>query len=233
MSNNLNSNSNKDIKVDTDTGIHTVEGSVAGFRAVMLSKQREQQKAEYENVKNKIKESNASGLKKMDEKFRVGVEGEMDEEFRKRTVGLVTADEFRKTREDIGSWQVELARQAEVDQLESNVAKQQFRDSKRKLIASKLSFSEDAEELDAPVIKKLAKDPTIDTSFLPDKERDRKLELEKERIRKEWMEKNELAKKEVCSRISLHVFLIVSLIIVICFVSIYDMNDFIEVRSSV
>lgn len=43
-----------DIRRIGDAGVHTVEGNVAGNRAVQLNKQRDLQKAEYEAVKSKV-----------------------------------------------------------------------------------------------------------------------------------------------------------------------------------
>lgn len=50
-----------DIRRVGDTGIHTVEGNVAGIKASRLTKKRDAQQAEYQAAKNKIKEQNAAG----------------------------------------------------------------------------------------------------------------------------------------------------------------------------
>jgi len=57
---------------DVSSGIHTVEGNVAGSRAARLTKQREAQKAEYESYKNKIKEQNSAAVGRIDDKFNAG-----------------------------------------------------------------------------------------------------------------------------------------------------------------
>lgn len=46
-----------------------MEGNVAGARAARLTKEREAQRAAYEDVKNKIKADNASSVSKIDSKF--------------------------------------------------------------------------------------------------------------------------------------------------------------------
>jgi len=46
------------------------------------------------------------------------------------------------------------------------------------------------------VLKRLGKDPTVDTSFLPDKERDEFIDKEKRRLQLEWMQKQEEIKEE-------------------------------------
>jgi protein FAM50 len=58
-----------DIKRVGGAGVHTVEGNVAGARAARLTKEREQQQAEYDHIKNKIKEQNAVGVARIDDKF--------------------------------------------------------------------------------------------------------------------------------------------------------------------
>jgi len=75
-----------DIKRVGDTGIHTVEGNVAGGRAARLTKRAEAERQEYEQVKTKIKETNASGLREIHEKFTTGTDA-ADYEFRARTIG--------------------------------------------------------------------------------------------------------------------------------------------------
>jgi protein FAM50 len=58
-----------DIRRVGDSGIHTVEGNVAGMRAAQFTRERDAQRAAYESVKNKIKEENATGVTRMDSKF--------------------------------------------------------------------------------------------------------------------------------------------------------------------
>jgi protein FAM50 len=61
-----------DIKRFGDSGVHTVEGNVAGERAMRLTQEREQQQREYENIKKKIKDQNASKVAKIGDKFNCG-----------------------------------------------------------------------------------------------------------------------------------------------------------------
>lgn len=55
-----------------------------------------------------------------------------------------------------------------------------------------LSFDEDEEvdipESSAPKKIKAAKNPDVDTSFLPDRERDRRERMEREKLMREWTE---------------------------------------------
>jgi protein FAM50 len=43
---------------------------------------------------------------------------------------------------------------------------------------------------------KLSKNPTVDTSFLPDREREQEERLQREALRKEWLAQQERAKAE-------------------------------------
>lgn len=61
-----------DIKRFGDSGIHTVEGNVAGERAMRLTQEREQQQREYEAIKKKIKDQNTSKVAKIGDKFNYG-----------------------------------------------------------------------------------------------------------------------------------------------------------------
>jgi protein FAM50 len=198
-----------DIRRVGDSGVHTVEGAVSGNRAVQLTKQRALQQQHYESIKNKIKVENASTLQNINNKFSTASDT-LEQEFRQRTVGLVSADDFRKARqvmEDNKSTEINQLQEAEkklqADRLKS-------RELKRKHIASSLSFQLDddgnADDIGGdgpstgkpllPLSLKL-KDPSVDTSFLPDKVRDKELSDRKEMLSREWLERQEAIKQEV------------------------------------
>jgi len=82
------------------TGIHTVEGNLAGSRAAKLTKKREKQQQEYEQKKQKIQNEYKRGGLKINEKFGGSATDQFEAMFKSKTIGLVTADEFRKARED-------------------------------------------------------------------------------------------------------------------------------------
>lgn len=195
-----------DIRRVGDSGVHTVEGAVSGNRAVQLTKQRAQQQQHYESIKNKIKVENASTLQNINNKFSTASDT-LEQEFRQRTVGLVSADDFRKARqvmEDNKSTEINQLQEAEkklqADRLKS-------RELKRKHIASSLSFQLDDDGnigSDGPSTGKpllplslKLKDPSVDTSFLPDKVRDKELSDRKEMLSREWLERQEAIKQEV------------------------------------
>mmetsp|Transcript_1854 Transcript_1854/g.1991 ORF Transcript_1854/g.1991 Transcript_1854/m.1991 type:complete len:350 (+) Transcript_1854:150-1199(+) len=199
-----------DVKRIGDSGIHTVEGNLAGARAGRLTKQREKQQKEYEAAKNKIKEQNAAGVGRIDDKFNAATDS-LEQEFRRRTVGLVTADDFRKAKadtEDAGTENISLKKRQEREQ-EAIDMKKRDRALKRKKLASSLSFNDDEGEGDhsesngldnsgsAPTIRRPRKDPSAETSFLPDKERDMERLRERERLQQEWIAQQTVVKNEM------------------------------------
>lgn len=195
-----------DIKRVGDSGIYTTEGNLAGGRAAKLTKEREKQRLEYEEQKNKLKAQNEGDFARIDNKFS-SASDTAEQDFRRRTVGLVTAEEFRKAREEGQKLQQLSAEAAQQDKekREAEVEKNRKdeRERKRRKIASTLSFGEDEEEEEEvtirsrPVIKKSMKDPSVDTSFLPDAEREREMALKKEQLKQEWLEQQEVIKNEV------------------------------------
>jgi protein FAM50 len=190
-----------DIKRIGDSGIHTVEGNVAGSRAAQLTKERNLQQAEYEAVKKQIKDDNSHEIGRIDSKFNVATDT-LEQEFRRKTVGLVSADDFRKARELANA--IPTAQNNEVELKKQIADKKLESDLKRKKTAATLSFSmdDDEEEEDVPIQikKKSLKNPSVDTSYLPDAERDRELNDKKEALKLEWLQQQEVIKNEVCNK---------------------------------
>lgn len=58
-----------DIRRVGDSGVHTVEGMVAGDAAAKYAREREIEQQKYEMMKNKIKENNSTKLGRIDDKF--------------------------------------------------------------------------------------------------------------------------------------------------------------------
>ena len=195
---------------------------MAGARAARLTKEREQQRAEYEAVKNKIKEDNAVGLGRIDDKFNSGSDS-LEQEFRRRTVGLVSAEDFRKAREYVDEAKTEGMLKQAVDQKMQEEKKKKERAEKRKKLNSALSFEVDddagggeggdhEDEIEnssssstsssssssssSRPFKRVTKDPTVDTAYLPDKDRDEAMEAEKDRLRADWQQQQEVVKNE-------------------------------------
>jgi len=212
------------------TGIHTVEGAIAGHRAATLSKQRQTAQKSFDERKAKIQNDSLRTRQKMSDKFdsNTGL-STAERVLREKTVGLVTAEEFarahRESEEmakrkkeglfDDGDGAVEGDQGGAVSEKERVRLEKRKRKlakaakKRRKKALSVLSFAgaEDADGIvqdeeddddkpsssspSSPVsilsTKELKKNPEVDTSFLPDRERQTKVKLERQRLRTEWI----------------------------------------------
>ncbi len=111
---------------------------------------------------------------------------------------------FYRTKDDLAKKErilLDLQRQEELE-TEDKIQEEKRKNRKSKVSKSVLSFGEDLEENgeeveDVGPPKKKMKDPNVDTSFLPDREREKQMNEEKIRLTEEWHNKQELMKKEV------------------------------------
>ena len=232
-----------------DTGIHTVEGNVAGSRAASLTRKREADQEAFEQRKKKIVADAERGKRGIDDKFDgTSKLSKSEAEFRSKTVGLCSAEDFRKAtkeaeelkkkkvvglfdevEEETGgtaagdaagaSDETELS-EAERKKLEKQRKKERKKALKKKKKAmSTLSFAgaEDADGIvdndidddDLGGKKKAAgggssdegrevkKNPAVDTSFLPDKDREAAAEAERLRLKREWVQKQKAMQNEM------------------------------------
>mmetsp|Transcript_12198 Transcript_12198/g.28721 ORF Transcript_12198/g.28721 Transcript_12198/m.28721 type:complete len:373 (+) Transcript_12198:141-1259(+) len=208
-----------------DSGINTVEGNVAGSRAAELSKKREAEQKLFEERKKKIKKDSTRGKLGIDAKFDSNTNVSAEEQrFRAKTVGLVTAAQFKQASEEaekarskkgVFGWedQAGVANEGNdetvTEEEQRKIEKQRKRERKKKLKEKKkrmaaLSFAGDADEFDdepsdeeTNAGKTIVKNHEVDTSFLPDKEREQRAKMERERLQKEWLERQETMKEEI------------------------------------
>jgi protein FAM50 len=224
----------------TDTGIHTVEGNVAGARAASLEKKRQREQEEFEERKRKITFDAAQQKVSIHSKFAGGTGSVIERSFKSKTVGLVSAADFKAAA-------IEAEKPAEAEQAQLETEEERARRlkaakkvRKRKLkekrkIMSTLSFAGDEEAQDfytpeegdlddninnkdnssnkdsssdnkddndhAPTTtttssKGMKKNPSVDTSFLPDKARDEQAAAERIRLEQEWKDNQETVKQE-------------------------------------
>ncbi|KAJ7775060.1 XAP5, circadian clock regulator-domain-containing protein [Mycena metata] len=185
-----------------------------GRREDALAKQRIQQHEEYLRQKNTII-SETEKARPSANRF-VGQHDSMEDSLKNSTVGLVHLEDFQQRRKELEEAK---AREA----AKSNDLKDDTRKKKRKKAAkATLSFAMDDEEgsadvdsrkdspkpltskddgdleEDGPPAKrgKFRKNPNVDTSFLPDREREEEERKERERLRLEWLQKQEDIKNE-------------------------------------
>ena len=177
--------SHHDIRRVGDAGIHTVEGNLAGRHAAHYAKEREKAQQLYESKKAQIKADNST-FKDMSSKFSTGSD-HVDDEFRRKTVGLVSASQFRELREAMNT-----AKDQSTSETSSTSADNAKLKRKKQLLS--LSFGDDDEE--ALPSKKISKDPRVDTSFLADKDREEKQRLELASRAADHLKKSSVKKKE-------------------------------------
>lgn len=171
-----------------------------------LEKQREAERRKIQELKNKTTSvKGQAGLLQ----FGSGTTEILETAFKKETIGLVTRDQYVEKRVNIKNKIEEEEKEKLQKQQEEEARLQLEKRQKRKIKgSSRLSFAEDlddgAEEEDGeespePVkLKrgKLGKDPTVETSFLPDSEREAEEQAERERLKRQWLQEQEMIKNE-------------------------------------
>ncbi|KAG6331480.1 hypothetical protein ID866_7612 [Astraeus odoratus] len=175
-----------------------------GRREDALVKQRMQNREEYERQKQKlINETEKS--RPSANKF-VGQNDSMEDTLKNNTIGLVRLEDFQQRRKEIEEAKAREA--ARTNELKEETKKVK----KRKKTKATLSFAMDDEDGEgesssrqtpdmgdgesAPKRTKFRKNPDVDTSFLPDREREEAERKERERLRQEWLRKQEELKSE-------------------------------------
>lgn len=187
-------------------------------RAMQLMKKRELQAQEVEFRKKKIEEE--LKVRNIENKFASHYDA-VENQLKSSTIGLVTLDEMKAKQEDIvREREQKLALKKEEKHREKNrilEAKEALKDKQKKQIQA-LSFDLDEEEEEdshskegsdsedqsseswkkevEPSKKKIKKNPFVDTSFLPDREREEQENKLREQLRQEWQIKQAQLKDE-------------------------------------
>ncbi|RUP49514.1 XAP5, circadian clock regulator-domain-containing protein [Jimgerdemannia flammicorona] len=189
--------------------------SSEGQRQAMLEKKRKEMLENFERQKKQIAKDNE--VKVGADKF-VSHASDIDAQLKQNTIGLVELQDFRKIRDELEEQKRKEA--AKTSLLGEEKVKKKRKKDKTKV---KLSFAGDADEGedadadangdnnvtgsgdengDDKLVKKrpkLGKDPGVDTSFLPDREREESERKEREQLRQEWIKKQEELKNEAIS----------------------------------
>ncbi|KAI9508303.1 XAP5-domain-containing protein [Russula earlei] len=179
-----------------------------GRREDALVKQRTQAREEYERQKQQLI-NDTEKARPSAHRF-VGQNDSMEDSLKHSTVGLVKLEDFQQKRKELEEAKArEAARTAELKEEQKKVKKR-----KKSTKATTLSFALDDEVEGAestsgsatpnPVAngdnqqqrKKFRKNPAVDTSFLPDREREEAERREREELRQQWLKRQEDMKKE-------------------------------------
>lgn len=177
-------------------------------RAMHLMKKREKAQQEIEFRKKKIEED--LKISNIENKFAAHYDA-VEQQLKSSTIGLVTLDEMKAKQENIVKErerklaqkqlekEQEKQRQLEAKQAEKNRQKQQIQALSFSLDEEEDEESSSEDESDdstTPVKKKIRKNPDVDTSFLPDREREDEENRLREELRQEWAAKQSTLKEE-------------------------------------
>ncbi|CAK8689309.1 protein FAM50A-like [Clavelina lepadiformis] len=168
-----------------------------GNRAMHMQKRREKAKEHLEELKAKIVNENAI-KSNIHNKFSTHYDA-VEAELKSSTIGLVTLNEMRERQENlIREREKQIATTGEA---KLQARKDKIRKKEKARSAAALSFNleedgEDDEDEEFVVAKKVKKNPDVDTSFLPDRDREAQENELREKIRKEWVEKQDKLKSE-------------------------------------
>ncbi|WFD30201.1 hypothetical protein MSPP1_001218 [Malassezia sp. CBS 17886] len=129
----------------------------------------------------------------------VGKQDSLEDSLKLNTVGLVRLEDFQRKREQLAEEKKgEQARQHELRQQKRN-----DRHRKAKSERAKLSFALDDEDDNGGAPQRApkrsrpsVKNPDVDTSFLPDRQRDEEEQRMREQLRAQWLEQQERLKAE-------------------------------------
>lgn len=185
---------------------------------MQLMKKREREREQLEQLKAKIAEDNMVKAN-IDKKFSAHYDA-VEQELKSSTVGLVTLNDMKAKQEAlVKEREKQLAKKEQSKELQLKLEKQKEKKRKeeqKRKIAS-LSFNpdegedddedeedddgdEDMDDLEEDYFpvkkKKLGKNPDVDTSFLPDRDREEEENRLREELRQEWERKQEKIKSE-------------------------------------
>ncbi|EMD38062.1 hypothetical protein CERSUDRAFT_48725 [Gelatoporia subvermispora B] len=179
-----------------------------GRREDALAKQRSQMREEFERQKQNIVQETEKARPSAS-RF-VGQNDSMEDTLKNNTVGLVRLEDFQQKRKELEEAKArEAARTSELKYVTLSASS----NKRKKTAKSTLSFALDDEEEGgdgesgsaepegadggrASKRPKSRKNPNVDTSFLPDREREEEERRQREELRQEWLRKQESMKKE-------------------------------------
>eukprot|EP00041_Stephanoeca_diplocostata_P010231 m.162681 g.162681 ORF g.162681 m.162681 type:complete len:331 (+) comp18077_c0_seq1:232-1224(+) len=174
-----------------------------GGRAEKLMKAREKERELMRAKKDALEEDMKRSTAKIHNKFSVTAGETIEQSLRQSTYGLVTLADMKAKQQALeDARDSRIKRKLEGPGRWDNDMGNKKKKNKKKAKAV-LSFDEEVdipeEELekktDAAAVKNF-KNPDVDTSFLPDRERDQKEREERERLRKSWLERQQKLKDE-------------------------------------
>eukprot|EP01043_Picozoa_sp_COSAG02_P041015 COSAG02_NODE_3366_length_6865_cov_21.795300_2_plen_333_part_00 len=170
-------------------------------RILMLQAKQEEKKKQDEEARKKVHEENTVRIGSIDSQFEAK-SSNADDILVQNTVGLVSLADYKKTKSLIEAniAETELQEESRKRGVDEG-GKKKKKKKKRKVAASKLSFGDEVEEeeaaaAEAPPKVRLGKNPTVDTTYLPDRERAEEERLQRVMLKREWIAKQDQMKDE-------------------------------------
>ncbi|KAF4805673.1 hypothetical protein TURU_000171 [Turdus rufiventris] len=141
----------------------------------------------------------------IDKKFSAHYDA-VEAELKSSTVGLVTLSDMKAKQEAlVKEREKQLAKREQSRELQLKLERQRKQEAQRKISSLSFSLGDDEEEEqgdeaeapeEPPKKRKLGKNPDVDTSFLPDRDREEEENRLREELRQEWEAKQEKIKNE-------------------------------------
>ncbi|VDK42871.1 unnamed protein product [Anisakis simplex] len=174
-------------------------------RLIHIAKNRERAKEAIEQRRKKIEEETENLKSGIKSKFTANYDA-IEESLKSSTVGLVTLDEMREKQKDVIEMRetqiVTDGTSKVLDKRRKATDSSDDKDKNQKRVLS-FAFEDDDEECDEQSTstyvvpkKRMGMDPTIETGFLPDREREDQLTKLKEELSKEWKRLQDKEKNE-------------------------------------
>ncbi|KAH9603022.1 hypothetical protein KSS87_008927 [Heliosperma pusillum] len=170
-----------------------------------LQKQRDAERRKIEELKSKSASvKGETGLLQ----FGSATSEILETAFKKETIGLVTREEYVEKRVTIKT-KIEEEEKDKLHKIQAEEARleDEKRKKKKRKTNFRLSFSQAPDQLEPneetktqnlvqQKCAKLGKDPTVETSFLPDTDREAEEQAERERLKRLWLLHQQIIKNE-------------------------------------
>jgi protein FAM50 len=187
---------------ETGNDVRQIVSSSEGGRAFRLLKRREENKERVENERANIEnETKKRKFASIDQKFGGSSADDLEEEFKRQTVGLISVAEFKAKRQAIDDLIAGVQAKGKGDkhirlQRKVNGNKLSFKDPDDDSDEEKDDDEDEDGEGSAPSKKAFGKDPSVNTSFLYDRDREMDILRKREELKQEYLAQQEVIKKE-------------------------------------
>ncbi|KAI6218284.1 Protein FAM50-like protein [Aphelenchoides besseyi] len=165
-------------------------------RIIHINKQRERTKEDIEKRKKRLEEERQQLLNGIQTKFTTNVD-QTEEKLKASTVGLVTLEEMKERQKELLQKADDIITGKSASTNESaSASTNSIQPVVQKRVLSFGGFDDEEEEEVVVPKKRFGMNPDVDTSELPDRDREQELIKQKEELAREWREMQEKEKNE-------------------------------------